>query len=182
MFIASCGVQEDENIALSKTENALPEVTRLIVPKADPEQDIITSTLQGRSKYVLSPFSKKSLSQVKKKLEVQQKTPRESFDYEIQKGDTLWSIAQKYGIEVEDLAALNKITVSSALKIGRTIKIEKAPTIIEYKVKNGDSLWKIAKKFNVSIQKLTQENKLTEKSTLQRGQVIKIKTFEAIKG
>lgn len=183
-FVVSCGVKEEDNIALSKSVEKPEDITRFIQtePEVKKTEDIIASTLKGRSKYVLSPFSKKSLNQVKEKIEIQNKTPKESFVYAISRGDTLWSISKKYGVEVEDLAALNNITVSTALKIGKTLKVEKAPTILEYKVKRGDSLWKIAKKYNVSVKKITRDNSLHEKSTLKLGQIIKIKTFEESKG
>ncbi len=43
--------------------------------------------------------------------------------YAIQKGDTLWSIALKYEVQVEDLAEQNNLSVNSILSLGQTLKV-----------------------------------------------------------
>ena len=48
-----------------------------------------------------------------------------NFDgtHTIQSGDTLWSLALKYSVSVEQLAQKNNLTVNSVLKLGRTLKV-----------------------------------------------------------
>lgn len=44
-------------------------------------------------------------------------------NYTVQKNDTLWSIAEKFGIPVEELMAANNLNSSSVLYIGKQLKI-----------------------------------------------------------
>ena len=79
--------------------------------------------------------------------------------YTVKSGDSLYSIAKKYGISVEELKKANNKT-SNLLSIGEVLKIP-SNNNDEYIVKAGDSLWKIATNNNVSVQALKQKNGLT---------------------
>lgn len=45
--------------------------------------------------------------------------------YYVQKGDTLWSISQKFGVTVNDICSANNITTSTVLFIGQALRIPK---------------------------------------------------------
>lgn len=49
-----------------------------------------------------------------------------------------------------------------------------AQSVIDYKVKAGDSLWKIAQQHNISLEQLLQTNQLQAKTTLKLNQTLKI--------
>lgn len=93
-------------------------------------------------------------------------TPPLGSDYYIvKKGDSLWSIANKYGITVKELKEINKLT-SNTLKVGQTLKLTKNDEMIPedylvYKVKKGDSLWDIAKEYNTTVATLKKINNLS---------------------
>lgn len=93
-------------------------------------------------------------------------TPPLGSDYYIvKKGDSLWSIANKYGITVKELKEINKLT-SNTLKVGQTLKLTKNNEMIPedylvYKVKKGDSLWDIAKEYNTTVATLKKINNLS---------------------
>ncbi len=93
-------------------------------------------------------------------------TPPLGSDYYIvKKGDSLWSIANKYGITVKELKEINKLT-SNTLKVGQTLKLTKNDEMIPedyliYKVKKGDSLWDIAKEYNTTVDTLKKINNLS---------------------
>lgn len=93
-------------------------------------------------------------------------TPPLGSDYYIvKKGDSLWSIANKYGITVKELKEINNLT-SNTLKVGQTLKLTKNNEMIPedylvYKVKKGDSLWDIAKEYNTTVDTLKKINNLS---------------------
>lgn len=90
----------------------------------------------------------------------------ESGYYTVKKGDSLWSIATKYGLTVNDLKELNNLS-SNVLSVGQTLKViptetEKVPeNYLVYIVKNGDNLWDIAKKYNTTVSTLMSVNNLS---------------------
>lgn len=93
--------------------------------------------------------------------------PPEGFvsnSYTVQKGDSLYSIAQKLGTTVDELKKLNNLT-SNNLSIGQILKIpEKIVQDDEkniYVVKKGDSLYSIARDNNTTVNELKTINNLT---------------------
>ena len=92
--------------------------------------------------------------------------------YIVNAGDTLYSIAKKNNISIDDLKRLNNIT-SDILKVGQKIIITDND-IEKYIVKVGDTLWSIAQKYNTSVNLIKRLNNLTN-DILTIGQVINIK-------
>ena len=83
-------------------------------------------------------------------------------EYTVQKGDSLWKIAKEYNLSVDDIVDFNGLT-SLNLKIGDILKIPTTAVTSNdvYIVQNGDSLWSIARKFNVTVDELKNKNGLT---------------------
>ncbi len=99
--------------------------------------------------------------------------PPEGSNYHVvQKGDSLWSIANRYGVSVAALKAANNLT-SDVLQIGQTLIIPSTSndntTTTTYTVQSGDTLWSIASRFNISVNQLKNANNLTS-DTLSVGQ------------
>ena len=95
--------------------------------------------------------------------------------YVVKKGDSLWKIATSYGISVDELKKANNLT-SNNLDIGQLLFIpseQKEETGIVYVVKAGDSLWKIANSYGISVSELKSANNLTS-DVLSIGQQLKI--------
>lgn len=98
----------------------------------------------------------------------------ENITYIVQNGDSLWSIAKKYNINVNDLKSANNLT-TNLLQIGQKLIIPSDVNYIYYTVKSGDSLWKIANTYDININDLITVNNLTN-DILQIGQVLLIPT------
>lgn len=99
--------------------------------------------------------------------------------YTVKSGDTLWSVAKKFGISVDELKKVNNLT-SNSLSIGQKLVIpsEKETTNKNvYTVQSGDTLYSIAKKYDVSVDAIKEANNLPN-NTLTIGQILIIPTEE----
>ena len=102
--------------------------------------------------------------------------------YIVKKGDSLYSIANKYNTTVDELKRINNLT-SNILSIGQILKlpsdkasdVENEENTISYTVQKGDSLYSIARKYSTTIDKIKDLNNLTT-NLLSIGQVLLIPT------
>ena len=100
--------------------------------------------------------------------------------YVVKSGDTLFSIANKFNVTVQAIKNINNLS-SNILNVGQELVIPKEETLstsgefINYTVKAGDSLYKIAKEYNTTVNAIMNVNNLTS-NALQVGQVLKIPT------
>lgn len=94
--------------------------------------------------------------------------------HEVQKGESLWSIARRYKVPLRQLFELNGLSEDSVLQPGMKILIEGERDTesgnLVYTVKQGDTPWGIAREFQIPVRLLLEANGLTEKSILQIGQ------------
>lgn len=101
--------------------------------------------------------------------------------YTVKKGDTLYSIANKYNTTVNTLKQLNNLP-SNNLTIGTTLNLPTS-TINDnnnvYIIQPGDTLYKIAAQNNTTVDKIKQLNDLSN-NNLSIGQVLKIPSTEYI--
>lgn len=95
-------------------------------------------------------------------LKIPVKSEIENYNiYTVVKGDTLYKIANQFGVTVNDIITANNLK-SNTLQIGQKLSI---PILkqenIEYYVQSGDSLWSIARKFNTTVDEIKKLNNLT---------------------
>ena len=106
--------------------------------------------------------------------------------YKVRPGDTWWGVAKKHKVSVEALQATNKKGAAGKLQIGQALKIpgvaalakaekadagEWAAKRANYVVREGDTLWGIAKQFKMDAATLSKANNLSSKA-LKVGQKI----------
>jgi peptidoglycan lytic transglycosylase D len=124
-----------------------------------------------------------------------------SRKYKVKPGETLGGIANRNGVTVKQLMAWNKIKDVRSVRAGQTLRISGGSSrsksvastpaklssttpagisanvnsgITTYHVKNGDTLWDIARRHRVTIAQLQRWNKLTDPSSVRPGTRLKI--------
>lgn len=94
------------------------------------------------------------------------------IEYNVVKGDNLYTIANKFDVTISDIKSINNLS-TNILQIGQVLKIPGITNYNTYLVKKGDSLWKIANKYGTTVKKLMAINNLST-STLKIGQSLLI--------
>jgi len=105
--------------------------------------------------------------------------------HKVQSGDNLWDISRAYKVNYKSLAKWNNIAPKDALKINQKLVIWQGKKQggsngkgimrnITYKVRQGDSLARIATKFNVKVKDLVRWNGLANQKYIQPGQALRL--------
>ena len=117
-----------------------------------------------------------------------------SLVHEVRMDESLWTVARKYGVTIEDIAAVNGISIDNTLQPGDKLTIARgsvsasSPAVkpaprsgpvamrpralrtLTYEVQQGDSLYVIARRFKVSIADLRRWNALSSSNLIKPGQ------------
>ena len=99
------------------------------------------------------------------------------FVYQVTRGDTLLKIARKFDVSSRSLMMANDLANPNRLKVGQSLVIPdifRKTSPILYKVARGDTLLKIAGKFDVSSQSLIRANKIANPNRIRMGQTLLI--------
>ena len=79
--------------------------------------------------------------------------------YTIKSGDNLTRIAEQFGTSVDEIAKLNNIDNPSQIDINQELKLPKSKTkFLNYDIKSGDTLGRIATRFGVPLRKIVEAN------------------------
>ena len=137
------------------------------------------------------PLTRYTLSEQQRKARLRS-TPhgKTRIDYRVRHGDTLWDIARAHGVGVRQLAKWNGMAPRDPLRPGQTLVIWKSaaslqglrpmrvsanlpvgkPRTIRYTVRKGDSLYRIASRFRVSVADIRRWNRIRDDGLLRPGQ------------
>jgi membrane-bound lytic murein transglycosylase D len=116
-----------------------------------------------------------------------------SGTHRVNRGETLSTIARKYGVSVRALQRANGLRSANHIRVGQRLKVpgynppapalapaqvaavpEPAPAEGVYRVKRGDTLASIARKFGVSARDLATVNRIQNANQIHPGQVIEL--------
>lgn len=132
----------------------------------------------------LNNIANPNLIYVGQKLIIQIAQPSEQNEiiYTVEKGDTLSQIAVDYGTTVSNIVQLNNIPNPNLIYIGQKIKIRTTGvenTVhdcghIIYRIKWGDTLTSIARRYGVSVQSIVLENNIANPNLIYAGNMIRI--------
>lgn len=108
--------------------------------------------------------------------------------YRVKKGDTFIAIAHKHNMRMKDLQKLNPNIRPSRIYPGQYIMVTKdgysnvryasknksRQVAVKYRVRRGDTLWSIARKFNTSVSSIKKSNKIAG-NNIYAGRIITVK-------
>jgi LysM repeat protein len=103
----------------------------------------------------------------------------------LQRGETVYALAKKYGVKETEILFLNgiedarRVYVGQKIRIpGKSIQVEPippgAPSFIEHKAVRGDTLFGIARNYNVTVTQIRTVNNLSENYVLKIGDTLRI--------
>ena len=100
--------------------------------------------------------------------------------HDVAKGETLYSLAKRYGVTVDDIISANAV-LTDGLKAGQRIKIPlQAEKVTDdsskarlHKVMKGETLYSLSKQYNLTVEELREANPHVKKG-LKAGQLIEI--------
>ena len=148
-----------------------PTLTRILTPEAPPEP-VITSAGPTTVVAVLPSPTAMALPTAVPKTPVSGQ-----FEYTVQWGDTLFSLARRFNTTVDAIVALNGLTDASYIRVGQVLKISgTAPTTpapgtgTEYTVQAGDTLYSIARRYGTTVEAIQSANGIVNPSNIQAGQ------------
>jgi len=167
-----------------KIEQAKTKAKNLGEPKKEEKKE--EKKLQSKA-----PKVKPEVKKVKKELAQKKETPKSTpsstpstivtqsnqiVDYKVKAGDNLYKIAKAHHTTTNEVKDANKFRSNSDLVIGKVIKvpIDTYFHLKDYKIRSGDTLYKIARKHNTTTSRVLLANKMNRKSKLIRGDVIKV--------
>ncbi|MBQ9011059.1 MAG: LysM peptidoglycan-binding domain-containing protein [Bacilli bacterium] len=91
--------------------------------------------------------------------------------YEVQDGETIYSIANKLDVSPEVLANINGLSPNNVLTTGSYIIIPGEDTMFDlYTIKKGDTIYAIAQKYNINPNQLLRLNGLNANEYIYPGQ------------
>lgn len=104
--------------------------------------------------------------------------------YTVRSGDTLYAIALRYRVTVQQLARANNITNTNLIRVGQVLVIPGSggtvtppppPTTSQrYTVRSGDTLYAIALRYNTTVARIAAVNNISNTSLIRVGQVLTI--------
>jgi len=96
--------------------------------------------------------------------------------YVVRRGDTLYSVARRYGTTVNAIVRANALRNPNRIYVGQRLIVstsgttQQAATSGTYVVQRGDTLYSIARRHGVSVQALTRANNIYNPNVIRRGQ------------
>lgn len=98
--------------------------------------------------------------------------------YTVRRGDSLWKIANRYGVSVNSLVSLNNIQNPNLIYPGQQIRVmvssNNNQSKLYYRVRRGDSLWRIARRYRTTVNNLVKLNNIKNPNLIYIGQILRI--------
>jgi LysM repeat protein len=106
--------------------------------------------------------------------------PGEQIIYVVRSGDTLYSIARRFGVSLQALAQVNNIANPRYIQVGQRLIIPRGgvpqptplpdPNPTAYVVQRGDTLYSIARRYGTTVEAIAMLNRIANPSRIYAGQ------------
>lgn len=93
----------------------------------------------------------------------------------VARGDTLWSIAKRYEVDMKDVIYVNNLRAPYPMEVGQRLTL---PPPVTYKVRPDDTLYGISRTFDVPMNKLARQNNLRAPYRIDIGQKLKLPSVQ----
>ena len=158
-------VAEETGISFEELRRLNPELRRSVIP---PDRDGYSLKVPvGTSGHVL---------RAKSRMKTWTQRPSQQTWYRVRWGDNLSVIAHRFGMSVRQLKHLNGLS-GNLIRVGQRLRVDRDVTevgeVTWYRVRRGDSLWSIAKRFRVTVRDLKMLNNLRS-SLIRAGRMLMI--------
>jgi murein DD-endopeptidase MepM/ murein hydrolase activator NlpD len=103
--------------------------------------------------------------------------PAEQLIHIVGGGDTIFSLSRFYQVNADELMRVNGITDPSRLQVGRRLVIPvntPEQTLVDYRVVRGDTLYSLARRHGIALQRLMEINRFSSNHVLRAGDVIRV--------
>ena len=110
-------------------------------------------------------------------------TPGQTVIYVVKTGDTLYSIARRFGVTVADLAQINNLADPRYIKVGQRLLIPRdgyvtpvpltptpQPSPVVHIVQRGDTLYSISRRYGTTVEAIAFQNHIVNPSLIYVGQ------------
>ncbi len=101
----------------------------------------------------------------------QDQADKKPFEYEVQGGDTLSSIAQKYDLKLNTILWANNLTAKSIIRPREKLTLLPVDGVL-YTIKKNDTIGKIASVYNADTQMVMDYNDITDATKIHAGDAI----------
>ncbi len=90
----------------------------------------------------------------------------------VKSGESLWTIANRYGVSIASIINVNELSMPNRLVIGQALVIPTGDTF--HTVRAGESLWRIAQTYGTTVQAIAQVNDIANPNLIYPGMVLRI--------
>lgn len=99
--------------------------------------------------------------------------------YPVAPGDTLWGLSRRFGVPLEALLAVNGEVDPARMRVGQLVTVPAEGAVatadmLTFPVSAGDSLWSIARRFDISVEALVAANPGVDPLRLREGQTLRV--------
>lgn len=141
------------------------------------ENDVVEATKEHRPPHYHVAVFPEPYARYVARLVSSDRAPASTVEYQVRRGDSLWSIARSMGVSVVALRAANGLS-SDRIHPGQLLRVptggeRMAVSALEYRVQTGDSLWEIARSHRTSVNRIRRENRLGS-NVIRPGQVLTV--------